>query len=97
MNNTIDNATRWQQIARGAALPLTVLVMWHVWAQSHPAGSPAPAPLRVVKAAVELIATGGLLEALVQSLGRVLLGFTGALVLGVILGVLMGSDRKSVV
>ena len=93
MNNTIDNATRWQQIARGAALPLTLLLIWHIWALSLPSGSPAPAPLRVVKAAVELIATGGLLEALAQSLGRVLLGFTGALVLGVILGVLMGSSR----
>ena len=93
MNTTIVTSTRWQQVARGAALPLTLLVIWHVWALSLPAGSPAPAPLNVVKAAVELIATGGLLEALTQSLGRVLLGFTGALVLGVILGVLMGSSR----
>ena len=93
MNAMIDTSPRWQQIARGAALPLTLLVIWHLWAQSLPDGSPAPAPLRVVRAAVELIATGGLLDALAQSLGRVLLGFAGALVLGVILGVLMGSSR----
>ena len=96
MSATIDTSTRWQQIARGAALPLTLLVIWHLWTLSLPVGSPAPAPLRVVKAAVELIATGGLLEALAQSLGRVLIGFAGALVLGVVLGVLMEIGRAHV-
>lgn len=98
MNTMMNTATgktfrHWLKVSRGAVLPLTLLLMWHIWAQSLPTGSPAPAPLRVINAAVELIATGGLLDALAQSLGRVLLGFSGALMLGVTLGVLMGSNR----
>jgi ABC-type nitrate/sulfonate/bicarbonate transport system permease component len=93
MNNAIDTSPRWSRAARGAVLPLVLLVIWQVWALSLPTGSPAPAPLRVLKAAVELITTGGLLDALAQSLGRVLIGFAAALVLGIVLGVLMGSSR----
>ena len=93
MNTSIDSAPRWLQVARGAALPLILLVIWQLWALSLAAGSPAPAPLRVFKAALQLVASGGLLDALAQSLGRVLLGFAAALLLGVILGVLMGSSR----
>lgn len=93
MNHAIDTSSRWHQLARAGTLPLALIVIWQLWTLTQPANSPAPAPLRVVTTAVELIATGGLLNALVQSLGRVVLGFAIALMLGVVLGVLMGSSR----
>ena len=45
-----------------------------------------------MKAFVELVTNGGLIGATVQSLGRVLVGFAFALVVGVSLGALMGSS-----
>ena len=86
-------APRWQPIARFVTLPLVLLVLWQIWASGLPADSPAPTPLRVARAAVELVTHGGLVSATVQSLGRVVLGFLCALVLGVTLGMLMGYSR----
>lgn len=83
----------WQRAARFLALPLALVVLWQAWASTLPADSPAPTPLRVMRAAVELILNGGLLSAITQSLGRVTLGFGCALALGVFLGLLMGSSR----
>lgn len=83
----------WQRIARGAALPLALLVVWQLWALGLPADSPAPQPVKVLRAAVDLVATGGLVQAVLQSLGRVAAGFAAATVLGVGLGLLMGSSR----
>lgn len=85
--------SRLLQFARAAALPLVLLVIWQAWAMTLAPESPAPAPLKVAKAFVELIANGGLLMAIVQSLIRVLVGFLCALALGVTVGVLMGSSR----
>lgn len=93
MNNDTNTFSRGQQLARACALPLTLLVLWQLWAMTQPASSPAPAPLRVVTTAVDLVTKGGLLDALAQSLGRVALGFGIALTLGVVIGVLMGSSR----
>ncbi len=84
---------RWHQAARFVTLPLVLLALWQIWASTLPADSPAPAPLRVANAAIELITNGGLISATAQSLGRVLVGFGCALVLGVTLGLLMGSSR----
>lgn len=93
MNNFVDTSSRAHQLARAGALPLVLVLIWQVWAMTQPPGSPAPAPLRVVTTAVELVTKGGLVDALVQSLGRVALGFSIALLLGVALGVLMGASR----
>jgi ABC-type nitrate/sulfonate/bicarbonate transport system permease component len=93
MKNDTHTFSRGQQLARACALPLTLLALWQVWATTQPANSPAPAPLRVVTTAVDLVMNGGLLNALAQSLGRVALGFCIALTLGVVIGVLMGSSR----
>ena len=91
---TTDYSTaRWTRLARAGALPLTLLVVWQLWTLTLSATSPAPAPLRVLSTAAELVANGGLLGALAQSLGRVLAGFAVALVLGVALGLVMGSNR----
>ncbi|MBO9641714.1 MAG: hypothetical protein J7603_01205, partial [Pseudacidovorax sp.] len=63
---------RWSRLARAGALPLALLAAWQLWTLSLPANSPAPAPLRVLSSAIELIANGGLPWALTQSLARVL-------------------------
>ena len=93
INTAPEDGAPWLQIVRASALPLGLILIWQAWAMTLPANSPAPAPLKVVTTAVDLIANGGLLMALVQSLGRVALGFCIALVLGVVLGILMGSSR----
>lgn len=80
-------------IARTVALPLTLLAIWQLWSMTQPAASPAPAPLKVAQTFVDLVANGGLPVAIAQSLGRVVAGFAVALVLGVTLGMLMGSSR----
>lgn len=87
------NESRLKQSARAGALPLALLVIWQAWATTLGPASPAPAPLKVARAFVDLIASGGLLVSTAQSLGRVLVGFALALVIGVTLGVLMGSSR----
>ncbi|TFY98564.1 ABC transporter permease [Ramlibacter rhizophilus] len=95
MNTAIArSSSRFAQFAQAGALPLVLLAAWQAWAMSLPANSPAPAPLKVVATGVDLIASGGLPNALMQSLGRVALGFLVALTLGVVLGVLMGSIRS---
>jgi ABC-type nitrate/sulfonate/bicarbonate transport system permease component len=86
--------TSLPRLVRAMALPLALLALWQIWAQTLPEGSPAPAPLRVMAAAVHLVGSGDLPMALVQSLGRVLAGFGIALTLGVVLGALMGSSRR---
>lgn len=79
--------------AKALTLPIILLVIWQAWAMTLPETSPAPAPLKVVQSFAELTASGELIWATIQSLGRVLAGFAIALVAGLSLGVLMGSSR----
>lgn len=79
--------------AKALTLPIILLVIWQSWAMTLPETSPAPAPLKVVQSFAELTASGELILATIQSLGRVLAGFAIALVAGLSLGVLMGSCR----
>ena len=90
----LEPVSRWLRVVRTLALPVALVVVWQIWAMKLPVGSPAPAPLKVVESFVSLITTGGLLNGTAQSLVRVLLGFAFASLLGVTLGVLMGSSRK---
>ena len=83
---------RAMALARSLALPVCLIVLWQAWALTLPAGSPAPAPLKVLESMGDLLVGGSLLSATVQSLGRVLLGFLTASVLGIALGLLMGSS-----
>jgi ABC-type nitrate/sulfonate/bicarbonate transport system permease component len=85
--------SRWAGIGRVLALPALLILLWQAWATTLPPESPAPAPAKVVQAFVTLVQSGDLPLALVQSLGRVLVGFAGALLLAVTLGVLMGTSR----
>ncbi|MFY8104890.1 MAG: ABC transporter permease [Ramlibacter sp.] len=93
MTAALPSTARWQQALRASALPAALVVAWYAWALTLPANSPAPSPLRVVHAFVELVVSGGLISALLQSLGRVVTGFGIALVMGSVLGALMGSSR----
>ena len=79
--------------AKALTLPIIRLVIWQAWAMTLPETSPAPAPLKVVQSFAELTASGELIWATIQSLGRVLAGFAIAMVAGLSLGVLMGSSR----
>jgi ABC-type nitrate/sulfonate/bicarbonate transport system permease component len=86
-------ASGWKQIARFVTLPLILLAVWQMWASTLPLNSPAPTPIRVAVTAVELVMHGGIVNATVQSLGRVALGFLGALIVGVTMGMVMGYSR----
>ena len=88
----IATPSRWSGVFRALALPVALVVAWQLWAMTLPADTRAPAPSKVVTAFVDLVLNGGLPMATAQSLGRVLVGFGCALVLGVLLGVLMGSS-----
>ena len=91
-----SSATRSQLMVlvwRSVALPLVLLVAWQLWAVGLPANTRAPSPVRVVATFARLTLDGELPMALVQSLGRVVVGFLIALVLGVSLGLVMGRIR----
>jgi len=57
-----------------------------------PVGSPAPSPVKVLETFFELISKGSLVSATVQSLGRVLMGFSVASAIGIALGLMMGTS-----
>ena len=92
MMKSMPSHHRTAVLARNLALPLLLILIWQLWASSLPAGSPAPAPLKVVQTLGDLLETGSLLSATLQSLGRVVLGFAVASVLGILLGLMMGSS-----
>ncbi len=88
------SAFYWRTVFQATLLPILLVALWQAWASTLPENSPAPSPLKVVHAFVELLTNGGLISATVQSLGRVLVGFLFALVVGVSLGALMGSNVR---
>ena len=74
-------------------LPVVCIMIWQLTTLSLEVNSPAPTPWRVVQSAYELTLKGGLFNALVQSLGRVLAGFAIASLAALLLGMLMGMNR----
>ncbi len=78
---------------RGLMLPVALILIWQVWGLTLPPRSRAPLPVEVVEAAAGLLGSGDLPMALIQSLGRVALGFAVAGSLALILGILMGYLR----
>jgi ABC-type nitrate/sulfonate/bicarbonate transport system permease component len=74
-------------------LPVGLLVLWQVWVMALPQPNRAPAPLRVVREGVAMIASGDLPGAIWQSLGRVFGGFAIAACVAVSLGLAMGCFR----
>lgn len=88
------NQPRWNAVLYATLLPAILVVAWQAWALTLPPDSPAPAPARVVTTFINLASSGGLVLATLQSLGRVLVGFAFALLAGVSLGALMGSNAR---
>jgi len=74
-------------------LPVGLVVLWQLWGLALPERSRAPVPVNVLGAAVELVSTGQLPMAVIQSLGRVGMGFLIAGSIALILGLLMGYVR----
>jgi ABC-type nitrate/sulfonate/bicarbonate transport system permease component len=89
-----NHATGWRaRIGRGVALPLALLALWQALGMaSH--NVRMPVPTRVVAAAIELVRSGDLPMALVQSLSRVFAGFAVAAAVAIPLGLAMGSVRS---
>lgn len=77
---------------RGLPLPLLLLVVWQVWGGTT-GNVRTPVPTHVLRAAVELIGSGELPLAILQSLGRVFAGFAVAALIAVPLGLAMGASR----
>ena len=90
----VPRGFRWISVVHATLLPIVLVAVWQLWALTLPENSPAPSPVRVAQAFVELVTNGGLIMATVQSLGRVVVGFTFALIVGVSLGALMGSNTR---
>ena len=86
-------STGLQAFAKAITLPIILIIIWQSWAMTLPDNSPAPAPLKVIASFIELTASGELIWATIQSLGRVLAGFAIAFAAGILLGILMGSSR----
>jgi ABC-type nitrate/sulfonate/bicarbonate transport system permease component len=69
-----------------------LIVVWQAWGAAS--GNPrTPVPTHIVTAAVQLVESGDLPQALAQSLGRVFTGFAIAALLAIPLGLAMGSSR----
>ena len=81
-------------LLRGAILPIALLVVWQLVVTLVTPSRRAPIPTHVVAAAWQLIGTGELPLALLQSFGRVLAGFAWAAALALVLGALMGTYRS---
>ena len=80
------------RVARGVSLPVVLLLVWQLsGAASRSVRMPLPA--RVVGAAIELVRSGELPLAILQSLSRVFAGFVIAALVAIPLGLLMGSFR----
>ncbi len=80
------------RLARGLALPLALIAVWQVWGMAT-GNARTPVPTRVAVAALQLVETGDLSAAIVQSLIRVFTGFAIAALIAVPLGLAMGSFR----
>jgi ABC-type nitrate/sulfonate/bicarbonate transport system permease component len=81
------------RLLHGIALPAVLLVAWQVGGvAAHSVRMPLPT--RVAAAAVDLVGSGELPLAIVQSLTRVFIGFAIAALIGIPLGLMMGSFRS---
>jgi ABC-type nitrate/sulfonate/bicarbonate transport system permease component len=88
---TSVNGTAWSRVLQLTLVPLALVVVWQLWGTFLASDPRTPIPSRVVATFFDLVANGGLVGALLQSLTRVVVGFAIALVAGTTLGLLMGS------
>lgn len=89
------NGLMQTRVLRGLVLPALLIVLWQLWASQLTQPTHAPMPNRVALAAINLVASGDLPWALIQSLGRVFAGFACAAAIAVPLGLLMGTMRAA--
>lgn len=80
------------KLAFGALMPIGLIAVWQAWAMLQ-ANVRTPRPLRVIAAAIDMIASGDLPLAILQSLGRVFGGFAIAACIAIPLGLAMGTSR----
>jgi ABC-type nitrate/sulfonate/bicarbonate transport system permease component len=80
-------------LLRAVALPVGLLVLWQLAVTFGAPSRRTPMPTHVVAAAWDLIGSGDLPMALIQSFGRVLAGFAWAAAFALVLGALMGTYR----
>ena len=78
---------------RTFVLPLLLIALWQVWGGFAPERSRVPVPVGVLAEAGAMITSGDLPSALVESLGRVGLGFFSAGSVALLLGLIMGFAR----
>jgi ABC-type nitrate/sulfonate/bicarbonate transport system permease component len=79
--------------SRAVMLPLALVAVWQTWGTTT-GSARTPVPTRVIAAALQLIESGELPLAIVQSLVRVFSGFAIAALIAVPLGLAMGSFRS---
>ncbi len=79
------------QRTQGALVIFTGIVLWQVYTQSHwQRQGLIPAPLDIGRTMLNTFASGVLLQNIISSLWRVLLGFGAACILAILLGTLLG-------
>jgi ABC-type nitrate/sulfonate/bicarbonate transport system permease component len=78
---------------RGLALPLVLILVWQALGMLMHDVKRMPIPSRVLTAAVDLVGSGELPLAIMQSLGRVFGGFAVAALVAIPLGLVMGNVR----
>jgi ABC-type nitrate/sulfonate/bicarbonate transport system permease component len=90
MSGVMDNPT-----VRAVAVPISLLLVWQVAVMLAAPSGRTPVPSQILVTGWELISSGDLPSALLQSLGRVFLGFAWAVGLALVLGALMGTYRAA--
>lgn len=81
------------RLALSFVLPILLLVVWQGLGLVAAPGSRMPTPVNVLSAAWDMSVTGDLPMALLQSLGRVAVGFALSACLALVIGALMASYR----
>lgn len=98
MSTTAERRARTARRWENWLWTIPVVVILIAWAVIPPLFDvpeyKAPPPLAVVEALIEIIVSGALLEAVMGSLGRLLLAFGIGTALGISLGMLMASSRS---
>ena len=84
-------ATAASRVIQMTLVPVVLVIVWQLWATFFASDPRTPAPTKVVATFLDLVANGGLIGALAQSLTRVVTGFAIAFAGGATIGLLMGS------
>lgn len=89
--SALRTSTAWTRVLHLTLLPVLLVIVWQLGATLLATDARTPVPTRVATTFVELVANGGLIGAVLQSLTRVVSGFAVAFVAGTTLGILMGT------